>query len=62
MRKQYPELDHISDEKLLAHGNAFCTIRGAALGDQFKKSMGELGTTPKQTSGLLGAAHGLCRS
>ncbi|WP_431041062.1 hypothetical protein ACQUSR_03610 [Streptomyces sp. P1-3] len=61
LRDNYPDLDHISDDVLVAHGDAFCTIRGAALGEQFKKSMRQLGTTKEQTSRIMGAAHGLCR-
>ncbi|AZM53692.1 hypothetical protein DMA15_14835 [Streptomyces sp. WAC 01529] len=61
LRKHYPDLDHISDDALVAEGDALCTIRGAALGEQFTKSMRRLGTSKKQTSRIMGAAHGLCR-
>ncbi|MFK4066144.1 hypothetical protein [Streptomyces sp. NPDC029674] len=61
LRKNYPDLDRISDDALVAEGDALCTIRGAALGEQFTKSMRRLGTTKKQTSRILGTAHGLCR-
>ncbi|MFD6435317.1 hypothetical protein [Streptomyces venezuelae] len=61
LRKNYPDLDHIDDEALVAEGDALCTVRGAALGEQFKKSTRRLGTTKVQTSRIMGAAHGLCR-
>ncbi|QEV21755.1 hypothetical protein [Streptomyces alboniger] len=61
IRDHYPDMDNISDEKLLAHGNAFCAAEGQALADQAKKTMKELGTTPKQTARIMGSAHGYCR-
>lgn len=61
LRKHYPELDHIGDDALVAEGDALCTIRGAALGEQFKKSTRRLGTTKEQTSAIMGVAHSLCR-
>ncbi|WP_399926063.1 hypothetical protein [Streptomyces kanamyceticus] len=61
LRKHYPDLDHIGDDALVAEGDALCTIRGAALGEQFTKSTRRLGTTKKQTSRIMGVAHGLCR-
>ncbi|MFF8658164.1 hypothetical protein [Streptomyces huasconensis] len=61
LRKHYPDLDHISDDALVAEGDALCTIRGAALGEQFTKSTRRLGTSKVQTSRIMGAAHALCR-
>ncbi|MBM7170575.1 hypothetical protein JQK87_19710 [Streptomyces sp. G44] len=61
LRKHYPDLDHIGDDALVAEGDALCTIRGAALGEQFTKSTRRLGTTKKQTSRIMGVAHSLCR-
>ncbi|MGA4849352.1 hypothetical protein ACOBQB_24985 [Streptomyces sp. G5(2025)] len=61
LRKHYPDLDHIGDAALVAEGDALCTVRGAALGEQFTKSTRRLGTTKKQTSRIMGVAHGLCR-
>ncbi|MEU5685612.1 hypothetical protein [Streptomyces venezuelae] len=61
LRKNYPDLDHIDDDALVAEGDALCTIRGAALGEQFKESTRRLGTTKVQTSRIMGAAHALCR-
>ncbi|WP_409236762.1 hypothetical protein [Streptomyces sp. PA5.6] len=61
LRDNYPDLDHIDDDALVAEGDALCTVRGAAIGEQFKKSTRRLGTTKVQTSRIMGAAHGLCR-
>ncbi|MGW1073903.1 hypothetical protein [Streptomyces sp. NPDC002537] len=61
VRKNYPDLERIDDDALVEHGNALCTTRGAALGDQFKKTVKELDITPKQASGIMGAAHAFCR-
>ncbi|MEU1131913.1 hypothetical protein ABZ383_18950 [Streptomyces sp. NPDC005900] len=61
IRDHYPDLADIDDATLLAHGNAFCAARGKALGDQAKKTMREIDTTPKQTAQIMGTAHGLCR-
>ncbi|MFH8609497.1 hypothetical protein ACH4D5_18665 [Streptomyces sp. NPDC018029] len=61
LRKHYPDLDHIKDDALVAEGDALCTVRGAALGEQFTESTRRLGTTKKQTSRIMGAAHALCR-
>ncbi|MFI7322152.1 hypothetical protein [Streptomyces venezuelae] len=61
LRENYPDLDHIDDDALVAEGDALCTVRGAALGEQFTKSTRRLGTTKVQTSRIMGVAHGLCR-
>ncbi|WP_306333296.1 hypothetical protein [Streptomyces sp. KL118A] len=61
LREHHPDLDHIEDDALVAEGDALCTVRGAALGEQFTKSTHRLGTTKKQTSSIMGAAHALCR-
>ncbi|MFI1679229.1 hypothetical protein [Streptomyces sp. NPDC020607] len=61
LRKHYPDLDHIDDDALVAEGDALCTVRGAAIGEQFTKSTRRLGTTKVQTSRIMGVAHGLCR-
>ncbi|MET8688328.1 hypothetical protein ABZV77_29390 [Streptomyces sp. NPDC004732] len=61
LREHHPDLDHIDDDALVAEGDALCTVRGAALGEQFTKSTHRLGTTKKQTSSIMGAAHALCR-
>ncbi|WP_431772480.1 hypothetical protein [Streptomyces cucumeris] len=60
IRKHYPDLDRISDDVLVAHGNALCVSYGQDLVDQFKKTKRELELTGKQTSGIFGAAHGSC--
>ncbi|MGH4029389.1 hypothetical protein ACQB60_10690, partial [Actinomycetota bacterium Odt1-20B] len=60
IRDNYPDLDRIGDEELVAHGDALCTVRGAAIGDQFKKTVRELGISKKQASRITGVAHGLC--
>ncbi|MEU5897750.1 MULTISPECIES: hypothetical protein [Streptomyces] len=61
LRENYPDLDHIDDDALVAEGDALCTVRGPALGDQFTESTRRLGTTKVQTSRIMGVAHGLCR-
>ncbi|MGK5632039.1 hypothetical protein [Streptomyces sp. URMC 123] len=61
IRDNYPNMASISDETLIDHGNAFCAAQGVALADQAKKTMKELGTTPKQTAQIMGSAHGYCR-
>ncbi|MEU6820602.1 hypothetical protein ABZ921_08240 [Streptomyces atriruber] len=61
LREHRPDLDHIDDDALVAEGDALCTVRGAALGEQFTKSTRRLGITKKQTSSIMGAAHALCR-
>ncbi|MEV5376096.1 hypothetical protein AB0L26_08990 [Streptomyces nondiastaticus] len=60
IRKHYPDLDHISDDVLVTHGNALCLARGQALVDQAKKTKQELELSGKQASAVLGTAHGLC--
>ncbi|WP_069883679.1 hypothetical protein [Streptomyces luteocolor] len=60
IREHYPDLDDISDEELVAHGDALCAARGQALVDQAKKTKKELGLTGKQASQILGTAHGSC--
>ncbi|MEV5238106.1 hypothetical protein AB0K89_03080 [Streptomyces cinnamoneus] len=61
LRKNYPDLDRISDDVLVEHGNAFCAARGQALGDQAKKTMKELDLTPKQATPIVATAHAYCR-
>ncbi|MEU5418960.1 hypothetical protein ACH4UT_31870 [Streptomyces sp. NPDC020799] len=61
IRTNYSELDGISDDVLVEHGNAFCAAHGQALADQAKKTTKELGLTPKETVKILGTAHGVCR-
>ncbi|MER5968881.1 hypothetical protein ABT112_03885 [Streptomyces sp. NPDC002055] len=60
VRKHYPELDRISDDVLVAHGNAFCLAPREALVDRAIRTKKELELTGKQASGILGAAHGYC--
>ncbi|MFD5700271.1 hypothetical protein [Streptomyces lasiicapitis] len=60
IRDHYPDLDRISDDVLVAHGNALCLARGQALVDQAKKTKQELELTGKQASQVLGTAHGHC--
>ncbi|WP_206506534.1 hypothetical protein [Streptomyces chrestomyceticus] len=60
IREHYPDLDHISDDVLVAHGNALCVARGQAFVDQALKTKRELGITGKQTSRIIGTAHGSC--
>lgn len=64
VRKNYPDLDHISDDALITHGNAICVARSTsakAFGEQAKKTREELGTTPTQTAQILGSADAFCR-
>ncbi|MEU1307978.1 hypothetical protein ABZ419_03645 [Streptomyces cinnamoneus] len=61
LRKNYPDLDRISDDVLVEHGNAFCAAHGQALGDQAKKTMKELDLTPKQATPIVATAHAYCR-
>ncbi|MFI1800099.1 hypothetical protein ACH427_22475 [Streptomyces sp. NPDC020379] len=61
IRTNYSDLDGISDDLLVEHGNAFCAAHGQALADQAKKTTKELGITPKETVKILGTAHGVCR-
>ncbi|MCA6091486.1 hypothetical protein LE181_04805 [Streptomyces sp. SCA3-4] len=61
LRKNYPDLDRISDDVLVEHGDAFCAARGQALGDQAKKTMRELDLTPKQATPIVATAHAYCR-
>ncbi|MFF4530350.1 hypothetical protein ACFY1P_13835 [Streptomyces sp. NPDC001407] len=61
IRTNYSDLDGISDDALVDHGNAFCAAHGQALADQAKKTMKELAITPKQTTQIMGTAHGVCR-
>lgn len=60
VREHYPDLDRISGDALVAHGNALCVARGQALVDQAKKTKQELELTGKQASQILGTAHGYC--
>ncbi|WP_424890127.1 hypothetical protein [Streptomyces sp. XH2] len=60
IREHYPDLDRISDDVLVTHGNALCLARGQALVDQVKKTKQELELSGKQASAVLGTAHGLC--
>ncbi|MCF3105766.1 hypothetical protein IPZ58_29885 [Streptomyces roseoverticillatus] len=60
IRKHYPDLDRISDDVLVTHGNALCLARGQDLVDQAKKTKQELELSGKQASAVLGTAHGLC--
>ncbi|MEU8918921.1 hypothetical protein [Streptomyces nigrescens] len=60
VREHYPDLDRISDDVLVAHGNALCVARGQALVDQAKKTKKELEVTGRQASQILGTAHGHC--
>ncbi|WP_058043324.1 hypothetical protein [Streptomyces roseifaciens] len=60
IREHYPDLDRISDDVLVTHGNALCVARGQALVDQAKKTKQELELTGKQASQILGTAHGNC--
>ncbi|MFC5149507.1 hypothetical protein [Streptomyces aureoversilis] len=60
IRKHYPELDRISDDVLVSHGNALCVAHGQALVDQAIKTKQELELTGKQASQILGTAHGNC--
>lgn len=60
IREHYPDLDRISDDVLVAHGNALCITRGQAFVDQALKTKRELGITGKQTSQIMGTAHGMC--
>ncbi|MEU1373166.1 hypothetical protein ABZ442_05815 [Streptomyces triculaminicus] len=64
VRKNYPDLDHIDDDKLITYGNAICVARSTspkAFGEQAKKTMQELGTTSTQTAQILGSADAFCR-
>ncbi|MEU2870592.1 hypothetical protein ABZ769_15510 [Streptomyces olivoreticuli] len=61
IRENYPDLSHIDDDVLIAHGDAFCAARGQALADQAKKTSRELGLNPTQTVQIMGTAHGVCR-
>ncbi|MEV5976709.1 hypothetical protein [Streptomyces sp. NPDC052114] len=60
IREHYPDLDDISDDELVAHGDALCVAQGQALVDQAKKTKKELALTGKQASRILGTAHGSC--
>ncbi|WP_367138748.1 MULTISPECIES: hypothetical protein [Streptomyces] len=60
IRDNYPDLDRISDDVLVAHGNALCLAQGQALVDQAIKTKKELELTGKQASQILGSAHGMC--
>ncbi|MFF3432346.1 hypothetical protein [Streptomyces sp. NPDC002602] len=60
IRENHPDLDRISDDVLVAHGNALCAAGGQALVDQVKKTKQELELTGKQASQILGTAHGNC--
>ncbi|MGW2596448.1 hypothetical protein [Streptomyces klenkii] len=60
IRDNYPDLDRISDDVLVAHGNALCLAQGQALVDQAIKTKTELELTGKQASQVLGSAHGMC--
>ncbi|WP_171163833.1 hypothetical protein [Streptomyces sp. I05A-00742] len=60
VRKRQPELDRISDDTLLAHGNALCLASGQDFVDQAIKTKQELQLTGKQASAVLGLAHGAC--
>ncbi|GHG72507.1 hypothetical protein [Streptomyces griseocarneus] len=64
VRKNYPDVDHISDDSLITYGNAICVARSTspdAFGKQAKKTMQDLGTTPTQTAHILGSADAFCR-
>ncbi|MEU5190818.1 hypothetical protein AB0G83_27255 [Streptomyces klenkii] len=60
IRDNAPDLDRISDDVLVTHGNALCLAQGKALVDQAIKTKEELGLTGKQASQILGSAHGVC--
>ncbi|MFD9537377.1 hypothetical protein [Streptomyces sp. NPDC060010] len=60
IRENFPDLDRISDDVLVAHGNALCAAGGQVLVDQVKKTKQELELTGKQASQILGTAHGNC--
>ncbi|MFE0044351.1 hypothetical protein [Streptomyces albireticuli] len=60
LRKHYPDLDRISDDALVAHGNALCLAGGQDLVDQVKKSKQELELNGKEASAIMGIAHGSC--
>ncbi|MER6393146.1 hypothetical protein ABT236_32370 [Streptomyces sp. NPDC001523] len=60
IRENYPDLDRISDDVLVTHGNALCAAGGQALVDQVKKTKQELEITGQQASQILGTAHGNC--
>ncbi|MFE5872810.1 hypothetical protein ACFQ6V_29720 [Streptomyces roseifaciens] len=60
IREHYPDLDRISDDVLVTHGNALCVANGQALVDQAIKTKQELELTGKQASAILGSAHGSC--
>ncbi|MCS0635872.1 hypothetical protein NX801_09370 [Streptomyces sp. LP05-1] len=60
IRGHYPDLDRVSDDALVAHGDALCVARGQALVDQALKTKQELELTGKQVSQILGTAHGYC--
>ncbi|MFE2529654.1 DUF732 domain-containing protein [Streptomyces sp. NPDC059382] len=57
IRKNHPDLDGISDDVLIAHGNAICGAgRGQALVDQIVKTKQELGLTGQQAAEIGGAS------
>ncbi|WP_125261826.1 hypothetical protein [Streptomyces alboflavus] len=60
IRENYPDLDRVSDDELVAHGSALCAAHGRALVDQAKKTKRELRLDGKQASRILGTAHGSC--
>ncbi|EPH44132.1 hypothetical protein ABT390_12485 [Streptomyces aurantiacus] len=60
IRDHYPDLDRVSDDELVAHGDALCLAQGQDLVDQAKKTKRELELTGKQASRILGTAHGMC--
>ncbi|MFH8789268.1 hypothetical protein [Streptomyces roseoverticillatus] len=60
IREHYADLDRVSDDVLVTHGNALCLARGQALVDQAKKTKQELELSGKQASAILGTAHGYC--